>query len=219
MSVTDQYVANDVVYRTLENGAADAAYPALFTTMYTSQQIIDTLNRVQQEFLLETGLIITRTTIVGQVGKSKYALPADSIRPRRLTWNDASDLLTRILTQDDTWDLDTGGIGTTGSVTWVADRDIPIVWWETTLPQQQVAVAFTPTNDGTIGLQYVALATTLTGTGTSLTIPDDFTPYILWGTLAEMFANDGPAFDPVRATYCRTRFDEGIELVRLILGG
>src|SRR5215475_13660920 len=176
MTVTDQYVANDVIYRLLENGAADAAYPTLFSGMFTSQEIIDTLNRVQQEFLLETGLIITRPTITGAVGKSKYDLPTDSIRPRRLTWNDASDLLTRILTQDDTWDLDTGGIGTTGSITWVADRDIPIVWWETTLPQQQVALAFTPVNDGTIGLMYVALATTMTGAGTTLTVPDDFTP-------------------------------------------
>ena len=213
MSVLDTYVANDVVYRILENGNADAAFPSLQTTQFTSTEIVDCLNRVQQGFLLDTGCIVTRATITGEVGKPKYDLPVNSIRPRRLTWNDASDSKTRVLTQADTWELDTGA----GS--WPGDRDIPITWWETTLPQQQVAVAKTPLNDGTIGLMYVALASTLTGAGINLTVPDDFTPYILWGTLAELLSSDGPSFDPVRAQYCRQRYEEGVELCRLILGG
>ncbi len=212
MSVTDTYLLNDVIYRVLENGNADAN-ATLLTSMFSIPEIIDSANRIQQAFMLETGAIITRTTIVGQVGKPKYDLPADSIRPRRLTWNDSSDLLTRVLTQSDTWELDTG------AGTWPSDRDIPIAWWETTLPQQVVGLARTPTNAGTIGLLYVALATTLTGAGVALTVPDDFTPYILWGTLGELLSSDGPSFDPVRAQYCSQRFQEGIELARLILGG
>lgn len=219
MSVSDQYVMNDVIYRMLENGNADAA-GTLLTNMFTTQEIVDSMNRVQQAFLLETGAIVTQTTIVGITGQDKYALPTDSIRPRRVTWNDAGDGQTRVLSQDDTWDLDTGAYSpNVGSVTWPADRDVPITWWETTLAQQQLAVALPPINNGTIGLLYVALAAALTGTGTSLTVPDDFTPYILWGTLAELLSSDGPTYDPVRAQYCETRYQEGVELARLILGG
>lgn len=217
MSVVDTYMANDIVYRTLENGAADAAFPTLTTSQFTTTEIIDCLNRVQQGFMLDTGCIVTRVNIAGLTGKPKYDLPTDSIRPRRLTWNDSSDNLTRVLTQADTWELDTGAGSVPGS--WPGDRDIPITWWETTLPQQQVAVAKTPSNNGTLGLMYVALATTLTGLGINLTVPDDFTPYILWGTLAELLSSDGPSFDPVRAQYCSSRYDEGVELCRLILGG
>jgi hypothetical protein len=219
MSVTDQYVENNVIYRLLENGNADAA-GTLLTSQFTLVEIIDCMNRVQQQFLLDTGAIVTRVTIAGNVGKPKYDMPTDSIRPRRVTWNDTSDNLTRILTQTDTWDLDTGGYNNvTGAVTWPADRDIPIAWWETTLPQQKLALALTPLNDGTIGLLYVALAQTLTGTGTTFTVPDDFTPYILWGTLNELLSSDGPAYDPARAQYCEQRYQEGVELCRLILGG
>ena|SRR5215831_9560435 len=219
MSVTDTYLLNDVVYRVLENGAADAAWPTLLTDMFGTQEIIDSVNRVQQAFLLETGAIVTFVTIPGVVGQDKYPTPANSIRPRRVTWNDSSDSKTRILSQADTWELDTGAVGLQGSVTWPADRDIPITWWETTLPQQQLALALAPINDGTIGLLYVALATSIDGLGTSLTVPDDFTPYILWGTLSELLSSDGPVYDPVRASYCDQRFREGIELARLILGG
>jgi len=213
MSVTDTYVANDAIYRLLENGNADANFPTLLTSMFSSQEIIDSMDRVQQAFLLETGCVVRRTTITGITAQPKYDLPADSIRPRRVTWNDASDNLTRVLTQEDTWSLDTG------APNWPSDRDIPVAWWETTLPQQKIGVAKTPLNDGTIGLLYVQLATALTGLGVCLVVPDDFTPYILYGTLGELLSSDGDSFDPVRAQYCQNRFDEGVELCRLILGG
>ena len=216
MSVNDVYVANDVIYRTLENGANDADFTQvspLLTDMFTKQEIIDSMNRVLQGFMLDTGITVTRTTIVGQVGKPKYDLPTNSIRPRRLTWTDASDGLTRILTLVDSWELDTGASN------WPSDRDIPIAWYENALPQQQVGIAKNPLNDGTIGLMYVQLATTLTGAGVTLAVPDDWTPYIMYGTLAELLGSDGPSFDPVRATWCRQRYDEGVELAQLVLGG
>jgi hypothetical protein len=236
MAVTDTYVANDLIYRLLENGNADAAYPSLLSDMFTTTEIIDSMNRVQQNFLLDTGMILTRTTLTPVVGQRTYALPADSIRPRRVTWTEdeqtgslgfgmggfgsdgfGGDIVTapvtRTLTQVDTWELDTGASD------WPSDRDVPIAWYENNLPQQTIGIAKAPLNDGTIGLLYVQLAATLTGAGVAFTIPDDWTPYILYGTLAELIGSDGPSFDPVRASYCTTRYQEGVELARLVLGG
>lgn len=85
MSVTDIDILNTVIYRLLENGDANANGTCL-TTMFSTQEIIDSMNRVQQQFLLETGLILTRTTIPANVGQAVYDLPADSIRPRRVAW-------------------------------------------------------------------------------------------------------------------------------------
>jgi hypothetical protein len=120
---------------------------------------------------------------------------------------------THTLTEVDTWELDNG------LHNWPTDRDIPIAWWETTLPQQQIGLAKAPSNDGVIGLLYVALAQTLTGAGVAFAVPDDWTPYIIYGTLAELLSSDGPSFDPVRAGYCSQRYNEGIELARIVLGG
>lgn len=249
--ITDTYIANDVVYRVLENGQAPADFVLnpMLTRMFSKTEIVDAMNRVQQQFLLMTGAIVTRTTITGETGKNQYDLPADSIRPRRLTWADASDTYTTLaipnlllesgddlilendeglgleqddtithrrikaLTQTDTWDLDNGANN------WPSDRDIPIAWHETTQPQQMVGVGKMPLNDGTIGLLYVALAATLTGLGVNLTIPDDWTPYITWGVLSELLSSDGESFDPVRAKYCDRRFQEGVELANVVLGG
>jgi hypothetical protein len=119
----------------------------------------------------------------------------------------------KVLTQVDTWELDNG------LENWGTDTGTPYAWHETTLPQQQIAVAPTPDDVGQIGLLYVALAKTLDGTGIALTVPDDWAPYIVWGVLSELLNSDGDSYDPVRAAYCERRFNEGIELARLVLGG
>lgn len=89
LAVTDTYMLNDIIYRVLENGAADAA-GTLLTSMFSVQQIVDCMNRVQQDFLLQTGMVLTRTTIPGQVNVNQYPMPSNSIRPRRVTWQDVN---------------------------------------------------------------------------------------------------------------------------------
>lgn len=213
MSVLDTEVANNTIYRTLENGNADANFPALLTSMFSPTEIVDSMNRVQQKFLLDTGMHTVRTTFAGLPGQAQYALPTDSTRPRRLTWQDASDAIIRPLTQVETWELDQG------YAQWPSDSQIPIAWFEDDLGQQRVQLAATPTNPGVVSLLYVQLATTLTGLGVALSVPDDWTPYVLWGTIAELLSSDGQSFDPLRAQYASRRYEEGVELARVVLGG
>ena|SRR5882672_5270958 len=89
MRVTDQYITNDAIYRLLENGDNDASM-TLLTNMFSLQEIIDSINRIQQQFLLETGLIVTRTTIPAVIGQAIYDLPPTPSVPavlRGRRWN------------------------------------------------------------------------------------------------------------------------------------
>lgn len=88
MSFLDTDGIRELTYKLLENGATDATGNSLLTSMFSIQEIVDSMNRVQQDFLLETGMIVTRTTITPAVGQSKYDLPSNSIRPRRVTWQE-----------------------------------------------------------------------------------------------------------------------------------
>ena len=90
MPITDSDAVKTLTYKLLENGAADATGTALLTNMFSITEIIDSLNRVQQDFLLETGITLTRTTFPGVVGQGRYDLPVDSIRPYRVTWSDGT---------------------------------------------------------------------------------------------------------------------------------
>jgi len=211
MAVTSTDIQSSVIYRMLENGDANAA-GTLQTSMFSLTEIWDSMNRILQQFLLETGIVVTRTTIAGTAGTGLYALPVDSIRPRRVTWTDTTPS-TQTLTQADTWELDHA------TAQWPSDSDGPLVWYENNLDQQEIGLANAPATNGIIGLLYIKLAAVINGPGVVLLIPDDWTPYIIWGTLGELLSSDGTSFDPARATYCSRRFEEGIELAKLVLGG
>ena len=235
MSVLDTELINSAIYRLLENGNADANL-TLLSDMFTMTEIIDALNQRQQKFLLDTGIIGTRTTIAATQGISQYDLPVDNIMPRRLTWitsgsgsgtgygiggygeggygvgGTVAGATITALTRVDSWELDNG------QPDWSSDDSTPIAWYDNTLGQQKVGIT-RPNQNGTIGLLYIQLATTLTGLGIAMTIPDDWTPYVLWGALADLLNHDGPAYDPVRGKYSEQRYQEGIELARLVLKG
>lgn len=234
--VTDTELIKNAQYRLLENGNADANGTSLMTDMYSIQEIIDALNQRQQKFLLDTGMIGVRTTIPATQGVSVYDLPADNIMPRRVTWNNTGSITPggygvgqngfggygvggssmpgtgTVLTRVDSWELDNG------QPDWASDDSPPIAWYDNNLGQQKIGIT-RPSQTGVIGLLYIQLATTLTGLGVALTIPDDWTPYVLWGALCDLLNHDGQSFDPVRAKYCETRYTEGIELARLVLKG
>ncbi len=217
MPVTDTDMIKDVTYRLLENGDADATGTSLLTDMFSITEIVDSMNRVQQKFMIDTGMILTRlgTPIPVTVGNGRYDLPTDNSAVVRvsLTNFEATAEVTRALTPTDTWELDTA------INLWPSGADTPITWWQTTLAQQRLGIAPIPNNVGELNLLYVALAATLTGAGVNLTVPDDWAPYVLWGTLQELLSSDGPPFDPLRAQYCGRRYQEGVELARVVLGG
>ena len=145
MAVTSTDIQLDTIYRMLENGAADATANTLMTDMFSPTEIMDSMDRIYQKFLLDTGMIVKRVAISGVVGTGQYAMPIDAIRPRRVTWTDSAGA-TRTLTQVDTWELDHGASD------WPSDSDTPLAWYENTLDQQQLGIAKTPSNDGGIGL-------------------------------------------------------------------
>lgn len=82
------------------------------------------------------------------------------------------------------------------------------------------APTFTGSN-GKIKIIYVAKLGNLPSTpnGTSLQVPDDFTPFIKYGALADLFLKSGEVYDPVRASICEAIFQLGVETTKDWLSG
>src|SRR5262249_31133396 len=51
---------------------------------------------------------------------------------------------------------------------------------------------------------------------TALGIPDDLTPAIKWGMLSDLLGKDGIARDPVRAQFAEQRYQQYVQLARLL---
>ena len=67
---------------------------------------------------------------------------------------------------------------------------------------------------------YTPYPTTLSAPTTSIDggtveLPDDFTPFLKYGILADMFGKTGEAHDPAREQLCNQLYELGIELARM----
>lgn len=211
-TVTDVDLMQTATYLLLENGNADATGTSLLTTMFSLQMLIDTLDQKQQRFLLDTGCVTTRNTQATTPSVGDYALPGTTILIRRISWQPAGGAI-KTLSRADTWELDNG------MANWPTTPGTPLVWWETTEPSLKVGIAPAPAGVGQMNQLLVELGTLLTGLGIALVIPDDWAPYVMWGALGDLFGQQGAAYDPVRSAHCRRRYDEGVELARIVLQG
>jgi hypothetical protein len=59
-------------------------------------------------------------------------------------------------------------------------------------------------------------APTTSISGSSVEVPDDFTPFVKYGVLADLFGKTGEAHDPQRSQICQQLFELGIEVARMI---
>lgn len=236
---TDADLIKEMQYSLLENGNADADGQTLLTAMFTMTQITAALNQIENQFLDESSTITTRTLLPSRVDKQLYDMPVDNIAPRRISRSNLNapygygipdygvgpyggvDSVasgqggqTRSLIPMDTWEADYG------MPTWQRSSGATLGYiWEGDVPNQTFQLVPASNDVLQIELLYIALGDVLDGSGVQVTCPNDWTPYIKWGALWVLLSADGEAYDPERAAYCLQRYQEGVEMARLVLGG
>jgi hypothetical protein len=107
---------------------------------------------------------------------------------------------------------------TAGDQTWSVTPGSPEAYSIMGPPPLQVQIAPVPQLGGQLELLIVSAGPTLNPStvATPVGIPDDLTPAIKWGALADLLGKDGIARDPIRATYCEQRYQLYVQLARLL---
>jgi hypothetical protein len=211
-TIQDLDLLKEMEYRLLENGDADADGTGLLTTLWTISELTASLNNSQRRFMKDTGIVLTISTIGAIPMQGRYTASDDVITIRRVTWKDfAGDIVA--LTRTDAWEADAA------LPEWTTDFATPLTWTDAHHPTRVFEIIPGPNDVGQLGLMTVNRPTTLTGTGTLLEVPEEYASYILWGALGELLGSEGEGADPQRAAYCRQRYQEGVELARIQLGG
>jgi len=211
-NVTDQQLMSDLQLATLEPDDAGATWPS---GMWTQAQVVSWINDVVRDFMHRTGLTCAIDFITGAPSQGSYDLPQDMIDLRRVAWRAGiSGTGYEELTLVDTFQKDQS------DPTWAANEEqVPTGYLLDLLPSLTLRVVPTPNDLGEAEVTMTTLGTAADGSGIDLPIPDDYTTYLFWGVLAEMLGKAGEASDPERAAYCRERYEEGIELARLMVTG
>lgn len=179
--------------------------------LWTTTEVVAYFNHRISRFLLETGVIQVRSTQpVTAAGNPFQDLPTDLIDLRRAAWTNGSTttVLPRIDSfQADIWESGWESGGSPQASMLVPERSLEL----RIVPQ--------PDADGILDLTYVRNAPPITNDCSIMPIPDEWTPFIKWGVISDMLSKEGEANDPQRATYAEGRWEEGIALAKLYLGG
>ena len=214
MTVTDRALITDLQYALMEATSNGSTWPG--TDQFTFTAVQNAIQRRRDQFLLETAAVLTHSNInVPPTPIGRVPLSDTILEVRRAAWisldSNGNPSTAYPLVRADELQFDYG------ASTWDTDPDTPS-WYSTIVaPPLTVQLSPVPLDKGTLDLLTINAGADLdpATAATVLGIPDDFAWVVKYGALADLLGQDGQARDPDRATYCESRWTEGLELARI----
>lgn len=208
-SVTDRDLIADIC-RSLQEPIAVTGWVG--SEQFTYEQVVTSIQRRLDKFLLETGI---RLTVSEQAASGSSADLDDAvIDVRRAMWK-TSDGVYSVMWKADPIQMAAGAPtwnSTSSSINPPTDYTVGL--------QLPLNMEFTPqpTVAGSLALVTINSRPDLdpANTTTILGIPDDLCWIVKFGALADILSSDGPGEDLTRAQYCEARWSDGIRLARVV---
>lgn len=213
-NLTDQNLVNDIQYALMEsanNWAASTSWSG--TSMFTMDDLSGALQRRRDQFLKETGVVLTNALVNQPIpGSGRIALSDNVIDIRRIAAKDSNNYVTPLF-RDSEFAMNSYLTG------WAANPSSPIAYTVISSPPLILQLSPAPSNPAQLDLTSVNSGASLDVTkGIALGIPDNFAWVIKWGALADLLSRDGPARDAQRAEYAQQRWETGLALARMAPG-
>jgi hypothetical protein len=210
-TVTDRNIIQQLQFALLESTTSQTSWPG--TEMFTYADITNAVQNRLNQFLADTGIVVNASTVnVVAPPVGRQLLDQKTIDVRRAAWVGASPLNYYVpLWRDDERLL------TAADQTWSVNPGTPEAFSIMAPPPLQLQLSPIPISNGQLELLTVD-STTLNPsvTATILGIPDDLTPAIKWGALADLLGKDGIARDPARAQYAEQMYQLYVRLARVL---
>ena len=212
MSTTDQAVHTEIQHALVETVDAGVSYAS---GIWTVQEVADALIRWQNRLLRETGVVVSRTTLMLIPNTPRAVLPQAWMATRRVAWQRPTGAyvpLWRMSWQE----------ADTGRYSWAFNMSpTPYGYLEPEDVTPPLLLHFVPDaqDTGIPQLWYLATGSVLSNTGVLFTVPDELVATVKWGALSDLLRKEGRGYDPERATACEARYTEGRALAVLNLVG
>ncbi len=204
-TLTDTSLVRTIQHHFLEPASGDSWAG---TSMFNLSDVTRALQHRRDQFLAETGVVITRSTpAVSAAPTTREALADTIIDLRRVVWNRDSDSENFHLWREDEHNLSAFDQG------WKT-AGVPIAYSVSAAPPITMQLAPPASVTGTFDLLHVSTGASLDpSSGVVLGVPDDLAWAIKWGAMADLLSHGGEARDP-RAAFCEERFKLGVAVAR-----
>lgn len=207
-TVTNWDLVLDIQYTLLEPPSA-AVWTG--TDQFTLAQVSNAIQRRRDQFLWETGAILTRTetAYAAPPATGRIALDEDVLTVRRAAWRPDATQFLRVLIRGDEWGANHF------APTWPSTTTAPSSYSVSATPPLTLQLIPPASSPGTLDLIAIQRGVALSsGVEASLGMPDDWTWVVKFGALADLLLGDGLALDVPRGTYCQQRWEQGLELAK-----
>ena len=179
------------------------------TAQFTTADLRAAVVRARNQFCLDAKVPLRVDTLasVPPPFGGRVILTDDIAGISRLAWTDGPSGRVSVLRREDPWSL--AGLDTSGIA-------LPIAYSQTETPPLEIILSPGPVNSG--DLKLITLKTlALVNDGDSLALPDEFTPAVKYGALAEVLGTSGPGADDFRSAYARERYRSIVEIAKTVL--
>lgn len=202
LTVTDRDLYTQIQLMLLEAVAWDPWTGA--SAQFSEDDLLTAVQNARDEILSATSCTITRRTVPATIGRT--TLPDTVIDIRRVAY-----LPTGPATAPSTlWPDDTWAEQSFDPAYPLNPAGTPLTYLQSTQPPISFDVDRPPAFAGSYEVLSVDAGPLLDATTPQkLAIPDDWTHVILWGALADLLSRESNANDPLRAGYCRQRYELG----------
>jgi len=191
----DQDLLTELQFALLEPPDGGSSWPS---EVWTREEVINTVNRAEQNLLRETYLLVSRTEILVAASATSIDLPTDWIATLACAWRTTGNLRTPVLPAD-AYEVDTD------NPDWELQSGTPLVYLDSDSASLKIRVSPIPAAAGTLELLYVVNPTPVNGNGRSFMVSDTFISGIKYDALDKLLSKVGRLQDPERAAYCRQR--------------
>jgi hypothetical protein len=211
MAVTDSDVLPLIQYHLLE----PPTIPWTGSTQFTLGEITSDLQDNRDNFLAETGAVVTHSIVnVPPAPIGRFQLDDHVIDVRRVAWlptNPGTNLKHLPLWMSDEFAANASLPG------WNLNPETPESYSIIGPRPLEVQLIPVPLDKGQCDLLTVRSGAALDPSiGIPLGIPTNYVWVVKWGALACLLSQDGEPRDEFRAGYCRQRYEEGCELARMM---
>ena len=199
----------DLQYALLEPAAPPGTWTG--TDQFTLDQLTSAITRRRDQFLRETGAVLTRTItnypsppVTGRIDLDESVQIV-----RRAAWRTTATGILYPLLVTDEW------AGTHYQPTWGQSPLAPSAYSVTVVPPLTLQLMPPASGDGDLDLVSINSGTAVDPlVDTLLGIPNDYVWVVKYGALADLLSGDGLALDALRRDYCEQRWRQGLEQAR-----
>jgi hypothetical protein len=181
--------------------------------MFTYADVSAAVQNRLNQFMSDTGVVVNRSLVTSsspQIGRE--VLAQSTIDVRRAAWIGAApeSYYSRMWRDDER-------LMTASSTAWSTTPGIPNEYSIMAAPPLEIQLFPPPAASGRMELLTVdSKALDPANTATVLGIPDNLSPAIKWGALADLLGKDGLAADPIRADFCEKRYQQYVQMARML---